>query len=94
MFRKPDVVVEADHQNRGTPYRTCSIAVYVDDLDTSQLDRIRFGLSRIVSSPEVSVLAKGNPTPVDKRRFVRLQMGYHGKQLEAEKIVEAVKSVL
>ena len=83
-----DVRVETDEQNRGTPYRTCSIAVYVDDVDTAQMDRIRFALSRIVSNPEVAAIANGKPTPFDPRRFVRLRMVYYGAQLEAKSIEE------
>ena len=90
----PEVKVEADEQNRGTPYRTCSIAVYVNDLDTQQMDKVRFALSRIVSSPEVTVLATGQPTPVDPRNFVRLRMVYYGEQLAAAKIEQAVSEVL
>lgn len=86
--------VEADDQNRGTPYRTCSIAVYIDDLDDRQLDRIRFALSRITSNPEVSVIASGKPTPLDPRRFVRLRMVYYGEQLDAKRIEDAVGSAI
>lgn len=88
------VKIEADDQNRGTPYRTCSIAVYVNDLDTKQMDRVRFALSRIVSSPEVSLLAAGNPTPLDPRKFVRLRMVYYGEQLDAEAIESVVTAAL
>ena len=90
----PEVKMETDEQNRGTPYRTCSIAVYVNDLDTQQMDKVRFALSKIVSSPEVTVLATGRPTPLDPRSFVRLRMVYYGEQLAADKIEQAVNEVL
>lgn len=88
------VKVESDDQNRGTPYRTCSIAVYVNDLDTQQMDKVRFALSRIVSSPEFSILASGNPTPLDPRRFVRLKMVYYGEQLDAKTIESVIITAL
>ena len=90
----PEVRVETDDQNRGTPYRTCSIAVYVDDLNIGQMDRVRFALSKVVQRPEVSVIAKGRPTPVDSRRFVRLRVVYYGEQAPAEKVEKAVRDVL
>ncbi len=94
MSEPPQVRVESDDQNRGTPYRTCSIAVYVDDLNAEQMDKARFALSRVVSSPEVSVIASGNPTPIDPRRFVRLRMVYYGERLAADKIESAISAVL
>lgn len=93
ISKKPDVTVESDEQNRGTPYRTCSIAVYRSDLDTRQMDLVRAALSRVVSGPEVMVLASGRPSVIDKRKFVRLRMVYYGERLAAESIVEAVRSV-
>jgi hypothetical protein len=92
IFGKPNVTVETDEPNRGTPYRTCSIAVYVDDVDVKQMDRIRTALSKIVSSPEVTVLASGKPTALDKRRFQRLRMVYYGQELERDSVVKAVQS--
>ena len=89
---KPEVRVEADTQNRGTPYRTCSILVYRDDLNTGEMDRVRAALSGIVSSPEVTVIATGGPTALDRRRFVRLRMVYYGEMLDAGSIVGAVQS--
>lgn len=89
---KPDVTVESDEQNRGTPYRTCSIAVYVDDVDVKQLDRIRVSLSKIVSSPEISVIATGKPTALDTRKYVRLRMVYYGHRLDADRVVDAIRS--
>ncbi len=94
MPEKSKAKVEVDERNRGTPYRTCSIAVYVDDLDTGEMDRVRFALSQIVSSPEVSVIAGGNPTPLDPRRFVRLRMVYYGERLPAESIESAIEAAL
>lgn len=94
MPESSKVKVEADYQNRGTPYRTCSIAVYEDDLDVKQMDKVRFALSRIVSSPEVSIIATGKPTPLDPRRFVRLRMVYYGEQLAADSIEAAISAVL
>lgn len=91
---KPEVKVESDEQNRGTPYRTCSIAVYLDDLDTRQMDQVRAGLSKVVSSPEVSVLATGKPSAGDRRKFVRLRMVYYGEKLTSASIVEAVRGAL
>lgn len=93
-FGKPDVTVETDKQNRGTPYRTCSVAVYRDDLDTRQMDRVRAALSKIVSSPEVSVLTTGRESAGGRREFVRLRMVYYGERLSPASIVEAVQSAL
>ncbi len=94
MAGQEKVKVEVDEQNRGTPYRTCSIAVYVNDIDTKQMDRVRFALSRIVSSPEVSIIATGNPTPIDPRRFVRLRVVYYGEKLAEDTIEDAIEAVL
>lgn len=91
---KSDVVVESDQQNRGTPYRTCSILVYRSNLDSRQMDRIRSALSGIVSSPEIALVAAGRPTVTDSRRFVRLRMVYYGKQLPSESILQAIQDVL
>lgn len=88
------VKVEADDQNRGTPYRTCYIAVYVNDLNTKQMDKVRFALSRVVSGPEVTITASGKPTPIDPRKFVRLRMVYYGEQLATDKVESAIESVL
>ncbi len=90
----PDVTVESDEQNRGTPYRTCSIAVYLSDLNTQQMDRVRAALSNVVSSPEVTVLATGNPSARDSRKFVRLRMVYYGEKLLPESIVTAIRGCL
>jgi hypothetical protein len=92
LFGPPDVILESDEQNRGTPYRTCSIAVYVNEVSVKQMDRIRVALSKIVSSPEVSLLATGKPTPLDKRTFVRLRMVYYGQKLDVDEVMNAVKS--
>ena len=91
---RPEVTVESDEENRGTPYRTCSIAVYVRDLDSSQMDQVRAALSRVVSSPEVSVIATGRPSAIDSREFVRLRMAYYGKKQSAESITEAIAGVI
>lgn len=91
---RPDVTVESDEENRGTPYRTCSIAVYVRDLDGSQMDHVRAALSRIVSSPEVSVIATGRPTTSDNREFVRLRMVYYGEKLAAASISDAITGAI
>ena len=93
-FGKPDVTVETDEQNRGTPYRTCSIAVYRGDLDTRQMDRVRGALSKVVSSPEVSVLTTGRESAGDRRNFVRLRMVYYGEKLTPASIIDAVQSAL
>ena len=92
LFGPPDVIVESDEPNRGTLYRICSIAIYVNDVSVKQMDRIRVALSKIVSSPEVSVLATGKPTALDTRKFVRLRMAYYGHKLDAGKVVTAVKA--
>lgn len=94
MTEMPKVKVETDEENRGTPYRTCSIAVYVDDLNALQMDAVRFALSKIVSSPEVSIIASGKPTPLDPRNFARLRMIYYGTQLPAAKIESAIRTAL
>ena len=94
-MRKPAVRIESDAQSRGTPFRTCSLAIGKSSLSARDLERIRAALAPVVPNAEVTLVGSSRASLTDSTMLTRVRVNYYGeREADPERVIAAVSSAL
>jgi hypothetical protein len=93
LFSKPDVIIEADAANPGTPFRTCTLRVTGRSVSPELARKVRAALQLAKPGCEVTELPLADVREASKLG-ARFRMTYYGEQHPADQIKSAVLKAL